>query len=358
MAYVQERKTDDGKTHYRVQVRLKGHPTTTATFERKTDAKLWAQQTEAAMREGRHFKSSEAKKHTVGNLVDRYIQNVISIKRKNKAAPIAQLIWWKNQIGHCLLSDLTPALIAEQRDKLLKGVTVQGKQRSPSTVVRYLAALSHALTVAIKEWGWLEDSPMRKVTKPKEPRGRVRFLDDSERKELLKACQASSNPYLYPVVVLALSTGMRQGEIMTLRKESVDIFKGRIVLHQTKNGERRAVPLKGLALQLIREIFLEKQQDIGLLFPSKENPNKPMDLRFPWEQALKKASITNYRFHDNRHSCASYLLMNGASLAEIAEILGHKTLSMVKRYSHLSEAHASGVVEKMNATIFNGTVSI
>jgi hypothetical protein len=166
MAYIQERKTDDGKTHYRVQIRLKGHPTTTATFERKTDAKLWLQQTEAAMREGRHFKTPEAKKHDVAELIDRYIENVIPTKPKNAAATTAQLLWWKEQIGHCLLSDFTPSLIAEHRDKLLKGTTFKGTIRSPSTVVRYLAALSHALSVATKEWGWIEDSPMRKVTKP------------------------------------------------------------------------------------------------------------------------------------------------------------------------------------------------
>lgn len=353
MAYIQERNTEDGKTHYRVQIRLKGHPTETATFERKTDAKLWAQQTESAMRDGRHFKTAEAKKHTLAELVDRYIRDVIPTKPKNAAATTAQLLWWKKQIGHCLLSDLTPALIAEQRDLLIKGKTFKGSIRSPSTVVRYLAALSHALTVGFKEWGWLEDSPMRKVTKPKEPRGRVRFLNDDERTALLRACQESNNPYLYPVVVLALSTGMRQGEIMNLRWENIDLFKGRIILEQTKNGERRAIPLRGLALQLLQGHIVHKQQDIGLLFPSKDNVAKPMDLRFPWEQALKKAGIKNYKFHDNRHSCASYLLMNGASLPEIAEILGHKTLAMVKRYAHLSETHTTNVVEKMNLNVFS-----
>ena len=352
MAYIQERKTDDGKTHFRVQIRLKGYPTATATFERKTDAKLWAQQTESAMREGRHFKTAEAKKHTLGELVDRYIENVIPTKLKSSAARTTQLLWWKSQLGHSLLSDISPALIAEQRDKLLKGTTFKGTIRSPSTVVRYLAALSHALTVATKEWGWLDDSPMRKVTKPTEPRGRVRFLDDNERVALLQACKDSTNPYLYIVVVIAISTGMRQGEIMNLRWEDIDLKRGRITLNETKNGEMRVVPLRGHALELVQTYSVTKQQDIGLLFQSKENFQKPIDLRFPWEQALSKAGIKNYKFHDNRHTCASYLLMNGASLVEIAELLGHKTLSMVKRYSHISESHASNVIEKMNKSIF------
>jgi len=352
MAYIQERETQDGKTHYRVQVRLKGFPVTTATFERKTDAKLWAQQTEAAMREGRHFKTSEAKKHTLGDLIDRYIDSVVPTKPKNAPTCTAQLRWWQSQMGHYLLADLTPSLIAEQRDKLLKGITKQGKIRSPSTVVRYLAALSHALTVAMKEWGWIEDSPMRKISKPQEPRGRVRFLSDEERTLLLAACQQSTNPYLYLVVVLALSTGMRQGEIMNLRWEDVDIFRGRILLQKTKNGECRTVPIRGLALHLLSQEHQKRIQDLGLLFPCKENPQKPIDLRFPWKKVIKLAGIKDFRFHDCRHSCASYLLMNGASLIEIAEILGHKTMSMVKRYAHLSEAHAGKVLEKMNQQIF------
>lgn len=130
MAYIQEGKTDDGKTHFRVRVRLKGFRVTSATFDRKTDAKLWAQQTESAMRDGRHFKTAEAKKHTVADLVDRYIDSVIPTKPKNAPACTSQLKWWKSQIGHCLLSDLTPSLIAEQRDKLLKGITKQRKLRS------------------------------------------------------------------------------------------------------------------------------------------------------------------------------------------------------------------------------------
>lgn len=351
MPNIKNRKTKDGKNRYRVLIRLKGYPAASATFEKLTDAKKWAQKTEAAMHEGRYFKISEAKKHTVAELIDRYIENVIPTKPKNASACTAQLRWWKQQIGYYLLSDISPALIVEQRDKLLKEFTARKTLRSPSTVVRYLAALSHAFTIAVKEWGWLQESPMRKVTKPTEPRGRARFLSEGERASLLKACQMSSNPYLYPVVVLALSTGMRQGEIMNLRWEEIDLLKGRLTLDDTKNGERRVVPLRGLAKELLQQLQQKKQQEIGLLFPGK-NPQKPIDLRFPWKRALKQAGIEDYRFHDNRHSCASYLLMTGASLAEIAEILGHKTLQMVKRYAHLSETHAANIVERMNRSLF------
>ena len=350
-----EKRISGGATSYRVKVRLKGFPPQSATFERLTDAKKWAQHTESAIREGRHFKTTEAKRHTLAELIDRYCREVLPGK-KSKIDQAQQLGWWKTEIGTFTLADVSPSLLAEYRDKLGREFTVRKKPRSPASVVRYMAALSHAFTVAVKEWGWLEDSPMRKVTKPKESRGRVRFLSDDERARLLKACKESSNAYLYPVVVLALSTGMRQGEIMGLTWDVVDLNRGRAILHETKNGERRAVAITGHALHLLNALAKVRRIDSNLIFPAKEirpqKPQKPIDLRTPWETAMKEAQLDDFRFHDLRHSAASYLAMNGASLAEIAEVLGHKTLQMVKRYAHLSEGHTARVVASMNQKIF------
>lgn len=351
MANIQERTSKSGKTTYKVVVRLKGYPTQTATFDRKTDAKKWAQHTESAIRERRHFKTVEAKKHTLADLIDKYIKNILPLKPKSKKTQETQLSWWKAQIGAYTLADVTPILIAECRDKLLLETTYRGEKRNPATVVRYMAALSHAFTVATNEWGWMEDSPMRKVKKPTESRGRVRFLTEEERPKLLKACKESSNKQLYTVVVLALSTGMRFSEVMNLTWDAIDLKRKSIVLHETKNGEIRNVPLVGHALVMLKEISKVRRLDTKLLFPGK-NPNKPAAIRKSWENALALAEIANFRFHDLRHSAASYLAMNGATLAEIADVLGHKTLAMVKRYAHLSEQHTSSVVARMNANIF------
>ncbi len=359
MANIERRISKDGKTSYRVKIRLKGFPSQSATFERLTDAKNWTQQTESAIREGRHFKTTEAKRHTLADLADRYCRDVLAKKPKNARDQIRQFEWWKSELGSHTLADVTPSLLAQYRDKLASGITSHGKPRSPATVNRYMAALSAAFTTAVKEWGWMEDNPMRKVTKPKEPRGRVRFLSDDERNRLLKACKESTNPYLYTVVILALSTGMRQGEIMGLTWDVVDLNQGRAILHETKNGERRAVAITGHALEVLKELNKVRRIDCNLLFPAKEStpqkPQKPIDLRTPWETAVKKAELKDFHFHDLRHSAASYLAMNGASLAEIAEVLGHKTLQMVKRYAHLSEGHTARVVASMNDKIFGGT---
>jgi integrase len=352
MATIEKRISKDGKTSYRAKVRRKGFPVLSETFERKTDANKWVQDTESAIRNNRHFKTSEAKRHTLAELIDRYIKDVLPTKPKNARDQVRQLNWWKAEIGQHVLADVTPALIAQQRDKLAGGITVRGKHRSPSTVNRYLAAISVAFTSAVKEWGWMEDSPMRKVRKPKEGKARIRFLSDEERARLLKTCKESSNPYLYPVVVLALSTGMRQGEIMGLTWDVVDLHKGRAVLHETKNGESRPVAITGHALELLKELSKVRRIDSKLLFPSREKAQKPMDLRSPWEAAVKRAELEDFHFHDLRHTAASFFAMNGVSLAEIAEILGHKTLQMVKRYAHLSEKHTASVVKSMNSKMF------
>ena len=353
MASIEKRTNPDGAQSYRVKVRLKGYPIQTATFRRLTDAKKWATHTESAIQEGRHFKTAEAKKHTFAEMVDRYVKDVLPTKPKQAAKQSQQLGWWKDRLGGHLLSDITPALIVQYRDELGSGETCRGTKRSPATVVRYMAALSHAFTIAVNEWQWLEDSPMRKVKKPKESRGRVRFLDDDERARLLQACKESSNEWLYMCVVLALSTGMRRGELMGLKWRDINLKAGYLILHETKNDERRRIPLAGHALDLLQVHAKIRRLNNDLLFPGK-NPSKAIDLRKPFETALKSAGILDFHWHDLRHSAASYLAMNGASLAEIAEVLGHKTLQMVKRYAHLSDGHVSSVVESMNAKIFGG----
>ncbi|MEI6709281.1 MAG: site-specific integrase [Methylococcales bacterium] len=354
MARIKERPAKDGTARYTAEVRLKGYPTQSATFKRLTDAKKWIASTESAIREGRHFKTAEAKKHTLADLVERYIKDVLPTKPKKAHDQTQQLNWWKEKIGYLALAEVTPAIIVQYRDELLSGITPRGTQRTPATVVQYMLALSHAFTIAVNEWQWLEDNPMRKVKKPTPSRGRVRFLDDAERAKLLTACKESTSDCLYLCVVLALATGMRQGELMGLQWQDVNLKDGFLILHETKNGERRRVPLSGLALDLLKNHAKIRRLDTPLLFPSLTKPQQPIGLKRAWETALKRAEINDFHWHDLRHCTASYLAMNGASLAEIAEVLGHKTLAMVKRYAHLSDGHVSNVVASMNAKIFGG----
>lgn len=180
---------------------MAGTPTQTATFPRKIDAKRWVVENEAAIREGRYFQTRESRKHTLADLCDRYCEVVLPAKSKSmQRGQKKQLEWWKSRIGQYLLSDVTPSLIGDQRDYLAKHGSnatskLAAKRPTPATVVRYLAALSVALTYAASELSWIENSPIPKVKKPKEPRGQVRYLSDEECARLLDSCRKSKNRY-------------------------------------------------------------------------------------------------------------------------------------------------------------------
>ena len=358
MASIQERKSKDGKVSYRAQVRLMGHPPQSATFDRKTDAKRWISETEGAIREGRYFKTNESRKHTLGEMCDKYAQLVLPAKGASmQRSQKQQLEWWKSRIGKYTLAEVTPALIGEQRDYLAQhgpsnAIGTPDKRPSPATVVRYLAALSVAFTHATNEWGWIEGSPMAKVKKPKEPKGRIRYLSEEECAALLDSCRRSEHRYLYPVVLLAISTGARHGEIMSLQWTHIDFRRKRAVLFDTKNGDTRALLLSTQLIAELEKLRATSNPETALVFASARKPSVPMELRAYWQIALDDAGILNFRFHDLRHTAASYLAMNGATSVELSEILGHKSPSMVKRYAHLSESHTRQVVTRMNDKLF------
>ncbi len=364
MATIRAKSRPDGSIYYQAQVRIKGHPPQTASFERKTDAKRWGAQTEAAIRQRRYFNVFEAQRHTAAQMIDRFIEEVLPNRPKQRRDLTSHLGWWKTEVGAHRLSELTPSVLSAARDKLLRGKTVRNEKRAPATVLRIMASLSAVLKVAERDWQWIESSPMAKITKPVASRGLVRFLSADERTRLLTACQELGHPYLHTIVIIALSTGMRLGEILGLRWEQIDVREklavGHAQLLETKNGERRGVTIAGAALAAVRALAEREGKATGLLFPSTRPPRrprakaveKPIDIRRPWNEARAKADLNDFRFHDLRHSAASYLAMNGATASEIAAVLGHKTLAMVKRYAHISEAHTASVVARMNAKVF------
>jgi len=344
-------KKDGTKTYY-AEVRLKGYPIQRASFRTRTLAKKWIQDTEAAIRDGRHFRTAEAKKHTVKDLIDRFVSQWLTQYPHRVVRQTAYLAWWKERLGHLLLFDLTPSIIAESRDALLSEKTHRGTLRNPSTVNRYLAAFSRALTIAVKEWGWLDDTPMRKVSKPAEGLGRNRLLSLEEKDRLLKACQLSPSPHLYDIVRLALLTGMRQGEILNLSFESCDFQNKMITLEKTKNGERRVIPIT----PAVEKILIDRKQsdiDYGLVFKpsSTTNRNGVVDIYNAFRKAVKEAKIDNFRFHDLRHAAASYLAMNGATQGELMTILGHKSPNMTRRYAHYSQKHVASLMERMHSNL-------
>lgn len=344
MAQIKKRKRSDGSAGYQVRVRLRGYPTETATFDRLTDAREWAAKIETAMKEGRHFPERLARRTTLSELVGRYTSRgefrKLSAREQQKRA--SMLAWWSEALGDPTLDRLTPELIDEAKERLAReGRT--GRPISPATVNRYLAALS----AAISKSKILRSNPVRQVDRGREV-ARVRFLSENERERLLRVCRESDEPSLYPLVVAALGSGARQGELMALRWRDVDLANRRAVLHETKNQERRAIYFPGMAFDALRD--WSKVQPI-------DRRARVFGDRFPrkaWEAALAEAKIEDFRFHDLRHTAASYLAMSGATLPELAAFLGHKTLAMVQRYAHLTEDHTADVAERMAARFLAG----
>lgn len=381
MAVIRERTSQAGIKSYHVQVRIKGFPPQTKTFASKTMAKQWAAMVETELKAGRYLPRVIAERHTVAELFDRYRKEVLPLKsEKFITDQTVHLAWWEQRLGRYNLAELNAGLISQARSTLSaevigqkrtvrvvadadgrerKQVTLEDRVRAPATVVRYMAALSHALNTATHDWGWLERSPMASVKKPKVDNARQTFLSDDEIQAVLTAARSSENRFLHTIVLIALSTGMRQSEIMNLRWRDVLIEDGAdlglLVMEKTKNGEARTAPLAEDALAAVlalRAKVLEGNANRlpadQLLFPSDTVRNKPVEIRKAWETCRERAGLSDFRFHDLRHTAGSLLAMSGASTREIAEVLGHKTMAMAKRYSHLTQKHLGGVVAAMN----------
>jgi integrase len=363
MATVEKRRTGDGKTSYRVKVRLKGFPPETASFDRITDARDWGNKIEADMKAGRQF--GQSKRHTFAELADTYLAHATELRSFDQRK--RHIEYWRKTFGADMLASITPTRISKERDKLASEETTRfaapatgnveqdakrpRSKRTGPAVNRYLAALSKCLAYGRKELQWLEKNPCESVAKFKENTGRVRFLSDDERTRLLAACKPHAELYLG--VVLALATGARQAEIMTLRWGQVDFARRVVKLTATKNGDTRALPLVSGAFTLLQERAKVRNLTDDRIFPptAAAKKSKYLDLRAPWEGALKTAGIIDFHWHDMRHTAASYLAMSGVSLVEISKLLGHRTMQMVSRYSHLSDGDIVATGEKLAARL-------
>ncbi|CAA9892799.1 conserved hypothetical protein [Candidatus Methylobacter favarea] len=264
-------------------------------------------------------------------------------------------IFGKQPIKAIATSEIRRALDHYAKGKCLRG-DGEGKSRetdkirSSNTVLRLKAVLSSIFKYALRR-GYLKDNPVDGIFIDATPNQIERFLDDRERKVLMASCQESTWDKLYLVVLMAITTGMRKAEITNLRWTDINFDKGLAKLATSKNGSPRINPIPALALEELKKF---RQVGNGLIFGSPNDAEKPFDFRVQWTRAMQRAEIKNFRFHDLRHTAASYLVMNGASLHETAEILGHKSTQTTKRYAHLSTDHKSALSERVMGKIFNG----
>lgn len=343
MATFEKRVGKTGKVTWRAKVRRQDGPWLNKSFPRKQDAEAWARSIETKLDAGEAVPSAEARKRTLGEAIDRFLTVTLPQSKNRKSAheQIRILTWWKAELGLRPLVSITPAVVADVRNRLATTPNEKGRVLTGATINRRLASLSAVMRVCVKEYGWLTRNPMSGVSRMEDSKGRERFLSAEERAALLPACAASHCPQLLPLVSVALATGARKGELLSLVWSDVDLDRRVVRFRDTKNGESRTVPLAQTAVETLRT-WGAGTDKVGAVFPG---PLGRIDKA--WEAARAEAGLEDFRFHDLRHSAASYLAMSGASLMDIAGILGHKTLVMVKRYSHLSEQHTMAAVDRM-----------
>lgn len=353
MGTITKRTDSKGNTSYMARVRRRGFPHLTQTFHRRTDAAAWVSQQEVKIRQGLYLDDVEAKRHTLKEAIDRYQGEFeCDVNRR------CHLRRWSEVIGVRLLSSIDDVIISDALSQIKpKEGRTRNNKLSAGSVRVHICSLA-AVFKAARRWGWVKKNPVRDVERPGQGKGRVRFLDDDERTRLLAACKESRYPYLYLIVMLALCTGMRKEEILSLKWRNVELERERIILEKTKNGDRRNVPVKGEALVLLRQHAKVRRLDTEFLFPGeKASPQKEckavpanerhFDITAAWNTARKEANLVDFRFHDLRHTTASYLAMNGATIVDIAAVLGHRGVATTQRYTHLGQSHVADKVESM-----------
>lgn len=326
-------------------IRRRGHPVESRTFRTKTEAETWARQVEADIDRGSYQSASNAERTTFGDLADDFETDFAPHHYRGGAWKY-KLSALRDRLKSYSLAAITPRVVAKYRDDRLKDPDPRFKKApdkapriSGATVKTEIDLLSKMLDVAQKEFGITlpAGNPVAGVRKPADSKGRDRRVSDEEWSRLLKECAASGNAALLPAVKFAVTTAVRQGELLNLRWEDVHLSEKYALLRETKNGEPRAVPLSSDALAVLKAM---PRNIKGGVFPM---PRRTLYAAF--SRACERAGIKDLTFHDLRHEALSRLAERGDfSVLELAAVSGHKTLQMLKRYTHLQ---AAKLAEKM-----------
>lgn len=306
---------------WQARVRIKGYPTETKSFTTKAEAQKWAREMESSMDKGAHYPSNQVTSITLHDVLQRYLEEVTPSKRSAVREAQGIRFMQRNRIASYGMHVLTPQVVAHYRDDRLKSV-------SPGTIIRELSILSSILTHARKEWGLRISNPCELVRKPPAPRGRSRLLSLDEEHRLLEELKPvrRRSPWMAPLVMLALETAMRRGELLGLRWEHIDVNKQTAFLPMTKNGSARTVPLSTKAVGIIDSL---PRSSAGRVIPLTE-----MGMEAAFRKACARAGIKDLHFHDLRHTATSRLAEKLPNVIELAAVTGHRTLQMLKRYYH------------------------
>jgi len=316
-------KRENGR--YQVKVRRAGYPAQSMTFDSEKDAKRWLAEREGEISKGEFVDTKLARETTVGDLIDKYLLEVTPKKKGAEVEEIRLKALKRDKIAGFSVFNCTPAVVAAYRDRRLKSV-------SGSTVNRDMNLLHHVFEKGRKDWGVaLAQNPVSGTSRPVNNPPRSRRLAAAEEVRLLAEASKARNPWLRPMVELALETGMRQGELRELLWPNVDLEERVAVLPwgSTKTNEMRGVPLSSRAVEILRALPSDRA---GRVFPGLTKSAVAQ----AFNRLRKRAKVDDLHFHDTRHEATSRFIEKGFSTSEVMAITGHKTNSMMQRYTHLN----------------------
>lgn len=307
---------------YQAQVRRKGFPDVSKSFHQLKDAKEWARQTEVqADRAELEPERKILETITLGDLVKRYRDEITPNKKTFKAETLVLNAFLRHKICKQKLSILSTVDFSKYRDERLK-------QIAPQSLKRSLSPINNMFQVAKDEWGIpIKENPLEKMKLKTTDNKRERRLQEGEYEKLVKAAGTRQNPLIEKVIIFAIETAMRRGEILNLKWDQVDLQRRSATILESKNGHSRTIPLSGRALEVIKGL----DRNSTYVFPLTRD-----SLRMAWGRLLNVAHIGDLRFHDLRHEAVSRLFEKGLSIPEVSSVSGHRNVAMLSRYSHAS----------------------
>ena len=315
MATIRKR---DGK--FQAQVR-RGGIFKSATFFKKADAEAWARQVEAAVCSGRG-KPFVYEPTSLSEIINRYKKEITPIKRGSNIEEIVLNAILKEKWVHLPLNQLGSRHFANYKKARLNKV-------SPSTFRRQYSLLLAIMRHAEQEWQWASPiSCATKITLPNASRKAIERISEADEKSIFNAANGLKNPYMTPLIALAITTGLRRGELLSLRFADWDRHKNWILVREAKSGHPRYVPVFGIGLNALNAMWPSNHE---IIFPITANA-----VRLNWDRLRNKAGLPSLRFHDLRHEAISRFFEKGLSVPEVASISGHRTPSQLFRYAHAS----------------------
>lgn len=310
---------------WQVQVRRKNAPHVSKSFRNKADADAWARQMEVEADRGSLRSDPRVLEGiALGQCVERYRDEVSPQKRGHEVERWILNAFLRTPLSKRSLASITPKDFAEYRDERLKKI-------SPSGLNRELVILHHLYETAKLEWGYpLVENPLSLIRKPRNNPPRERRLREGEYDRLLAGAEKCRNKLIQPLIILAVETAMRRGELLAIRRKDIDFTNSRLRIPLTKTGAARTIPLSRLAVQTLRALVDDGSDGNDRAIPLRANA-----LRLCWDRLKNRSGIADLHFHDLRHEAVSRFFEQGLGVAHVAAISGHKDFRMLARYTHL-----------------------